>query len=409
MSNEFSRRDFLKSGAIIALGVATPPWLAKLAKADMLKVAQGGKISPDNILVVCQLTGGNDGLNTVVPYSDANYYRLRPTLGLKEDAVIKVNESLGFHPAMSGFKEVFDSKNAAVIHNVGYPNPNRSHFVSMEIWQTADPDGKETYGWLGRYLDSQMKQGSANPVMALGISRQSPTAIRGKVANVPCFASLADITSFVGDPDAEKILRDVQGMEKGEGSSAKVVRNANITALDAMSELNKALKSYESKFTYADDAFGQGFKQIANLIAVSPKTRVYYFSAGGFDTHAQQSQQHERLIKGFSDALAVFMKEMKAINKDKKVTVLVFSEFGRRCYENNSAGTDHGAGAPMFVIGGNVKGGFIGDKPDLVNLDRGDLQWKIDFRQVYATVIDQWMGGDSASIFGRKFEHVNLF
>ncbi|HWP30428.1 MAG TPA: DUF1501 domain-containing protein [Fimbriimonadales bacterium] len=408
MANELTRRDFLKSGAIVAIGVVTPPWLAKIAKADILVQSKGGKIDPDNILVVCQLSGGNDGLNTVIPWSNANYYSLRPTLGLKEESVLKVNEALGFHPAMNAFKELFVAGSVAVIQNVGYPNPDRSHFKSMEIWQTANPDGRETYGWLGKYLDHQMSKGSTNPVLALSLSRQRPTALKGKVASVPCFASLADISAFVGDPDSEKLLRDVQGMESGKETATDVVRKANLTALDAMSELDRALDKYQSNFQYGNDEFGQGFKQIAHLIAVSPKTRVFYLAAGGFDTHSQQPLQHERLLKGFSDALNTFMQEMKALGKDKKVTVMVFSEFGRRCAENASLGTDHGAAAPMFVAGGRVKGGFVGENPDLVNLDRGDLKWKIDFRQVYSTLIDRWMGGDSESLFGKKFEHVPI-
>ncbi|MCH8274787.1 MAG: DUF1501 domain-containing protein [Armatimonadetes bacterium] len=409
MSDLFSRRDFLHGGAIIAVGLVTPPWLAKIAKADILKQAGGGKVSPDNILVVCQFSGGNDGLNTIVPYADSNYYRLRSALALKEDTVLKVNENVGFHPAMEGFKALFDQGRAAVIQNVGYPNPNRSHFRSMDIWQTANPEKPEAYGWIGRYLDQEIAKGSTNPVLALGLSRTRPRALKGKQASVPCFASLADVQALVGDPDIEKLLREIQGSEAGGSTGTGMVRQANLTALDAMAELNKALDKYESKFEYGQDRFGQGFRQVAHLIATMPKTRVIYISAGGFDTHSQQADPHERLLNGFSEAVKTFMEEMDAIGKADKVTVMVFSEFGRRCAENASAGTDHGAAAPMFVIGGQVKGGLYGDKPDLVNLERGDLKWKTDFREVYATLIDEWMGGDSEDLFKKKFEHVSIF
>lgn len=409
MSKNFTRRDFLKSTAIIAVGAATPPWLAKIAKADFLRLAQGGKIAPDNILVVCQLSGGNDGLNTVVPYSDANYLRMRPTIGIKEDVVLKINEKVGLHPAMGGFKRLFDAGNASIVQNVGYPNPNRSHFRSMEIWQTANPDNVDAYGWLGRYLDQEAKHGSLNPILAIELSRQKSQAFRGKVASVPCFASLADVKSLIGDADAERHLREVQGMDAPAGSATAHVQQANYAALDAMSELNKVLSKYQSKFEYGNDQFAQGFKQIAQLIATSPKTRVIYMSAGGFDTHSNQPQQHERLLKNFSDAIDTFMQEMASLGKAEKVTVLIFSEFGRRCSENASQGTDHGAAAPMFLVGGKLKGGFVGDHPDLVNLDRGDLQYRIDFRQVYSTVLDEWMGADSESIFQKKFQHVQLY
>lgn len=409
MSNDFSRRDFLRGGAIITLGLASPPWLAKIAYADILKLARGGKVDPENILVVCQLSGGNDGLNTVIPYADSRYYEFRPTLAQEEDAVIKLNDQLGFHPSMKGAEEVFKSGQMAVIQNVGYPNPNRSHFRSMDIWQTANPDKVEKYGWLGKYLDQELKKGSINPILAIGLMRTSPAAFSAQEASVPCFASLADVQQLVGDPDAEMRLREAQGMESGSNASADLIRKANLTALDAMAQLKKSIASYKSNFTYDQNEFGRGFQQIAQIIATSPKTRVIYFAAGGFDTHSRQAETHAQLLGNFSTAVKTFMDEMKAIGKEKKVTVMVFSEFGRRCQENGSQGTDHGAAAPMFVVGGSVKGGFIGSNPDLVNLDRGDLKWHTDFRQVYATVLDEWMGSDSESIFGSKFEHVQIF
>lgn len=409
MSELITRRDLLRRSAIIAIGAAAPPWLATIARADVVKLATGRKIDPENILVVCQLSGGNDGLNTVVPYTNPAYYAARPVLGLKEDTVLKLDEEFGLHAGMEGFKSLYDEKKAAIVQSVGYPNPDRSHFKSMEIWQTANPDGREAYGWLGKYLDQQIKNGSTNPVLALGLSRTKPDAFKAKVASVPCFASLADIKSFVGDPDAERMLREVQGMEAYGNADAESVRRANLSALDAMAELNRALDSYAPKMQYGNDQFGQGFKQIAHLIATSPITRVIYFATGGFDTHSQQAAQHARLLQDFSNGIKAFMDEMKVLGKENKVIVLVFSEFGRRVRENASAGTDHGAGAPMFVIGGQVKGGMHGEKPDLVNLDRGDVPWRVDFRQVYATVIDEWMSGDSEMMFGKKFDHVRIF
>jgi uncharacterized protein (DUF1501 family) len=407
MSKELTRRDFLKSTAIIAVGAAAPPWLASIAKADMLKLSKGGVLDPDNILVVCQLSGGNDGLNTVIPYTDSVYYSARPSLAVAEANVLKLNESLGLHPNLAGFEKLFRAGKLAIVQNVGYPNPNRSHFRSMEIWQTANPDMPEQYGWLGKYLDDQLKVGSTNPVLALELGRTKSAAFNSKVASVPCFASLADVKALVGDEDAERFLREIQGM--GGGADQASVRQATTAALDAMAELNASIDKHQSKFTYANDAFGQGFKQIAQLIATSPKTRVLYFSGGGFDTHSRQAADHDRLLKGLGDAISSFMDEMALLGKSDKVTVMVFSEFGRRVRENGSGGTDHGAAAPMFVVGGKVKGGFIGDKPDLQDLDRGDLRWKTDFRQVYATLLDEWMGAESAKIFGQRFDHVKVY
>lgn len=407
MSKDISRRDFLKSSAIIAIGAAAPPWLASIAKADVLKLSKGGVLDPDNILVVCQLSGGNDGLNTVIPYTDSIYYSSRPSLAVAEAQVLKLNESLGLHPNLSGFEKLFKAGKLAIVQNVGYPNPNRSHFRSMEIWQTASPDMPEQYGWLGKYLDDQARVGSTNPVLALELGRTKSAAFNARVASVPCFASLADVKSLVGDEDAERFLREIQGM--GGGADETSVRKATTSALDAMAELNASIDRHQSKFTYSNDAFGQGFKQLAQLIATSPKTRVLYFSGGGFDTHSRQASDHDRLMQGLGDAISTFMSEMEVLGKADKVTVVVFSEFGRRVRENGSQGTDHGAAAPMFVIGGKVKGGLIGDEPDLTDLDRGDLKWRTDFRQVYATLLDEWMGAESAKLFGSKFEHVKVF
>ena len=393
----------MKRGGLIAVGLAAPRWLSAITKGDLIRQAKGAKATGDTVLVVCQLSGGNDGLNTVVPWSNKTYYTLRPSLALPEDRVLKLNGELGFHPAMSGVAELYKQGKVAIIQNVGYPNPNRSHFKSMDIWQSASPDGALRYGWIGRHFDSVT--GPLNPVVALGLSTDKPMALTGKKASIPCFASLTDVQSMVGDPDAEKMLRQIQGMEAPAGSSQRVVQQASKAALDAMAVLSKQLQGYTPKETYGNDPFGQGFRQIAQLVATSPATRVVYFSSGGFDTHARQAEQHERLLGNFSGAVSAFQKEMEACGKADKVIVLVFSEFGRRCYENGSAGTDHGAAAPMFLIGKSVKGGIHGPLPDLDNLQNGDLRHAIDFREVYAATLDKWLGGDSAVVLGQKFNH----
>jgi uncharacterized protein (DUF1501 family) len=246
-----------------------------------------------------------------------------------------------------------------------------------------------------------------NPVVALGLSTDKPHSLTAKNASIPCFASLADIQNMVGDPDAERMLRQIQGPEAPAGTTARVVQQANKAALDAMAQLSKQLSGFTPKQTYGNDPFGNGFRQIAHLIATSPQTRVIYFSAGGFDTHARQADSHERLLTNFSNAVSSFQKELEALGKDKNVVVLVFSEFGRRCYENASAGTDHGAAGPMFLIGSSVKGGLHGPLPNLTDLQDGDLKFSIDFREVYATTLDHWMGGDSEVVLGQKFNKVD--
>ena len=399
----------MKAGGMIAVGLVAPRWLSTIAQADVIRQASGRKAASDTILVVCQLSGGNDGLNTVVPYAQKAYYDLRPTVGIKEGEVLKLDEEVGLHPALAGLHELYQEHKVAVVGNVGYPKPNRSHFKSMEIWQTASPEKMLSTGWLGRQLDLDMARHPLNPVMALGLSTERPLALAAKQASVPCFASLADVQGLIGDADSERMLREIQGIDALGGTTTAAVQQASKSALDAMSILSKQVRDYTPKQTYGNDAFGNGFKQIAQLIATSPATRVVYFSAGGFDTHARQPDQHARLLKGYGDAMLAFQREMETIGKDKKVVVLTFSEFGRRAHENASLGTDHGAAAPMFLVGSRVKGGLHGARPDLESLRDGDVAHKIDFREVYAATLDTWMGGDSEVVLGQKFAPLGVF
>lgn len=398
----------MKHGGMIAVGLVAPRWLSTIAEADVIRTAQGGKVSGDTVLVVCQLSGGNDGLNTVIPYADKLYQTLRPTLAVKDDAVLKINEQLGFHPSMKGLHGLYQQGKVAVIQNVGYPKPNRSHFKSMDIWQSASPDDKMKYGWIGRHVDQKLKVGAVNPVMTLGLSTEKPLALAGEKASIPCFASLADVQNMLGDSDSERMLREIQGQDAMMDSPTRVVQQANKSALDAMSVLSKQLSTFTPKQQYGDDPFGKGFKQISQLIGASPATRVVYFSAGGFDTHARQSDTHAKLLENFSNAVSAFQTEMEAIGKADKVIVLVFSEFGRRVTENASQGTDHGAASSMFVIGKKVKGGLYGGLPNLTDLQDGDIKFKIDFREVYAAALDNWMGGDSQLVLGQKFNPLGV-
>ena len=392
---------------MIAVGLVTPKWLSSLAEADIIRQAKGGKSASDTVLVVCQLSGGNDGLNTVIPYSDSQYYSLRPTLGIREAQAIKLNDHIALHPSMQPLADLYKKGKVAIIQNVGYPQPNRSHFRSMEIWQSASPDNKLKYGWVGRHFDQQATIGQLNPVVALGLSTEKPKSLDAKTASIPCFASLADMQSMVGDPDMEAMLRRIQGSDSANAGT-RVVQQANKTAFDAMSILSKKLGTYTPSGAYGNDSFGQGFKQIAQLLATSPQTRLVYFSASGFDTHARQADSHSKLLGGFSNAIAAFQGEMEAIGKADKIVVLVFSEFGRRTFENTSGGTDHGAAAPMFLIGNRVKGGLHGPNPNLTDLSDGDLKFTTDFREVYATAVDDWLGGDSTVVLGTKFKSVEV-
>lgn len=409
MTDLVTRRNLIKGGTMIAVGLVAPRWLSNIAQADVLELAKGRKALSDTVLVVCQLSGGNDGLNTLIPYSDKAYYQLRPQIGVTEDKVLKLDGHMGLHPALKGLETLYKENKVAVVQNVGYPHANRSHFKSMEIWQSGSPTGNLKGGWIGRHIDTQMGANPMNPVYALGLSTEKPLSLVGDKASVPCFASLADIKNMVGDPEMERMLREIQGKDAAQGSITQAVQQANRSAFDAISILQKQLKGFEPKQTYANDSFGNGFKQIAQLVASSPATRVVYFSAGGFDTHARQPDTHEKLLKGFSDGLLAFQREMEAIGKADKVIVVAFSEFGRRAQENASQGTDHGQAGPMFVVGKRVKGGLYGPIPDLANLDNGDVRFTQDFRGVYAATLDEWMGGDSEVVLGEKFAQPKLF
>lgn len=410
MGNQLTRREVIKGGGMIAVGLVAPTWLSSIAKADVFRRAKGAGPTGDTVLVVCQWSGGNDGLNTVVPYASSAYYKLRPMIGIPEDKVIKLSGQIGLHPSLTGLAELYQQGKVAIIQNVGYPQPNRSHFKSMEIWQSASPESTLRYGWIGRHFDEELsKRNTLNPVVALGLLTEQPLALAGHDASIPCFASLADLRNMIGDPDTERMLREMQGADAPIGSATRAVQNASRSALDAVTILQKQLSGYKSQSTYANDAFGNGFRQIAQLIATSPATRVVYFQAGGFDTHARQAETHQRLLLQFGNAVNTFQKEMEAIGKADKVVTLTFSEFGRRAQENASLGTDHGAAAPMFLIGTSVKGGLHGPVPDLDNLQQGDVAHTQDFREVYAAALSDWMGGDPHTVLGQDFTPVDVF
>ncbi|MEZ5163270.1 MAG: hypothetical protein R2688_05875 [Fimbriimonadaceae bacterium] len=237
MNNPISRRDLFKQTGVLAVGMMAPPWLSAITKADLVKTAKGTPIAPDTVLVVCQLSGGNDGLNTVIPFTDKSYYEARPSIAIPESEVHRVSSNLGFHPAMEDIAKLYTAGKVAVINNVGYANPNRSHFKSMDIWQSASPDGKLKYGWLGRAFDIFAKENELSAIAGIGLSTGKPLALQAHDASIPCFASLNDIQNMVGNADAERMLREIQGSMADDGSSVSVIQKANNTALDAMNTL----------------------------------------------------------------------------------------------------------------------------------------------------------------------------
>jgi uncharacterized protein (DUF1501 family) len=390
--------------AAISLSGTIPAFLSRFAYAQTVPSTQ---VSNDNILVVIQLSGGNDGLNTVVPSHDDVYLKARPTLALK-DRLLKLDDTLSLNAGMKDFKKLFDAGRLAVINGCGYPQPNRSHFESMAIWQSADPKREARQsGWLAHYLEHALR-GTDNPMIAVNVGSELPLALVGDGPPVPSIQSMDDYTvkTDQGVPgDAElrkKIIRDLN-MARESTPALKFLSRQALNAIVSADEVRRLGSKYHADADYSY-GFGKQLQLIAQLITGGLGTRVFYCQVGGFDTHANQVNGHEQLLGSVATAIAAFHQDLDAKGLGKKVTVMCFSEFGRRTKENASRGTDHGAAGPMFVSGGGVKGGLYGAYPSLNDLDDGDLKFTTDFRRVYATLLDRWMNADSTAVLGEKFE-----
>ena len=332
----------------------------------------------DNILVFIQLNGGNDGLNTFIPFEDPMYYENRPKIGVAKTEVIKAINGMGFHPALKDFATIIQEGNMSVIQNVGYPNPNRSHFRSQEIWQTASSSTEYIdLGWLGRFLDIQCKD---EKVASLNIDSVDNLALKALDANS---ITVKDINRFkTGNVSG-------LGLKLSENPQLDFVRKLQYSSFEGMSEISKVLStSTKTNLTYADNPLSKNLEWISKLIQGSLNSKVYYTSFNGFDTHNNQVQTHKKQLSTLNDAVYSFYKDLKMSNLLGTVTTVIFSEFGRRVKENGS-GTDHGTAGPMFIIGGKNKGQVIGNNPDLSNLDKGDLIHETDFRSVYASLLKE--------------------
>ncbi|MDP9175408.1 MAG: DUF1501 domain-containing protein [Planctomycetota bacterium] len=404
-----SRREMLKVGlgglSVVSLSGTIPAFLGQFAFADTPSTQP---ISGDNILVVIQLSGGNDGLNCVVPVGSDEYLKARPVIGIK-DRLLKLNDSLALNPGMTAFKDLYDSGQLAIVNGCGYPEPNRSHFRSMEIWQTASPTGHEGSGWLGHYIDHCCR-GTTNPLQAVNVGSQLPRALVADSAPVPSINSLEDFAVRVDgstaapDAKAEQLLIRQLNAVRSASPAMQFLARQSTNAIVSSEEIRKLTSGgYKPDAQYAP---GLGFqlRLMAQIIAANFGTKLFYTEVGGFDTHSNQVNQHEQLLGRVSAAIAAFHKDLAAKGLNKKVTVMCFSEFGRRVTQNDSNGTDHGAPGPMFVSGGAVKGGLYGEYPSLTNLEDGDLKYTTDFRRVYSTLLEKWLNVDSTTVLSNKFE-----
>ena len=359
----------------------------------------------DRVLVLLNLQGGNDGLNCVVPHGNASYYQMRPTLAIPRGDVLAINNDVGLNPQMKSFKSLYDQGKVAVVQGVGYPNPDHSHFRSTEIWQTAAPDKYEHTGWLGRYLDDAQLP-SSNLFNGVAISQVLPEALISNRTDVPAIASLNGygLTSdrnTVSRQTYSELVRD----NRFPFQSPYLAHIAEIEdhAQRGSEELPRMVAGYKSSASYPATPLGRSLALAAQMIGSKIGTRVIYVAHGSFDTHINQKATQDRLLGEFSDAMAAFYSDLAAHGNDKRVLTMTFSEFGRRIEENASRGTDHGEASPLFLIGGGVKGGVYGSLPNLGQNNMGNLAFSTDFRSVYATVLERWLGRPSEQILMGTF------
>jgi len=439
MKNEINlktRREFLRTTVLgSALSWTVPSFLASTFAALHSEAADSatqivtGKDS--TILVVLQMAGGNDGINTVVPYANDFYHNARPKIGLKAEQILKLNSDIGFNAALTGFKELYDAGNLAVVQGVGYPNPNRSHFRSTEIWQTAsDSEQVEKYGWLGRYFDNACA--GADPTVGVTIGSQLPQSFFAKTPKGICFNNPQNyrfVSNGTATEESYKKLNDLEmsgtsaddnsggsigmlaaGMPMQGGNAVDFISRTALDAQVSSDEVRGIAARVQNQAVYPGSQLGNSLKLVAKLIGGGLPTRVYYASQGGYDTHTNQVNTQQRLLQDLGDSMKAFVADLKAQGNMSRVLVMTFSEFGRRVTENANGGTDHGAAAPMFIVGNKVKAGLLGKYPSLAPADlyQGDIKYNVDFRSVYADILENWLKTKSVPILGKQFQPLQL-
>ncbi|MEX2142420.1 MAG: DUF1501 domain-containing protein [Pirellulales bacterium] len=402
-----SRRQFIaRSGSLISMASCVPTMLCRAARA-----AAASRDAP--VLVVIQLDGGNDGLNTVVPYADDAYVKARSKLHVPAKDVHKLSDSLGLHPRMRAAKELFDDGRLAIVQGVGYPNPDRSHFRSMRIWQTAtfDDAAHNGYGWLGRSLDGDAARQNAAEAAAVYVGEeQAPVALWGRRSVTTALSQIDDLTLSRGTPPRRTSTIDRVTSASGDESLRQFVTRQVVSAYAAANQIERRQRTSSTTGgpSYPDTTLAARLRVVSQLLKSGSAARVFYAIQSGYDTHAAQVYTHGQLLAEFSQAIKAFLDDLQATELSERVIVLAFSEFGRRVQENDSLGTDHGAAGPVFLAGKRVTGGLIGPMPDLAKLDAGDLPMTTDFRQIYATLLDKWLGIDSQAILGGTYQPLPL-
>jgi uncharacterized protein (DUF1501 family) len=401
-----TRRDFIKNTfALIAAGAAAPLISPRSALAQ---AAAQGAAPKNRRLVLVQMQGGNDGINTVIPYKDPAYSAARTTLRYDSAKVLPITGTdLGFHPAMTGFRDLYDAGRLAIVQGVGYPQPNLSHFASTDIWETGDPLLKDSTGWAGRLLDEiHDLQGGLS--QGIAISDQLPTSLISEKSSVRTMQDPSSFSIQIDDRwSGEKtpLLRAFSGMYAAAPQEDDNRRYARETANDTYAStisLQNALKTYRPSATYPNNDLARQLQSVAQMIIGGSEAQVYQVMIGGFDTHSNQLTDHGNALRDLSSGMTAFYADLQGHNLHEDVTTVTFSEFGRRVQQNNG-GTDHGTASVLFVLGGSVQGGLYGNYPSLTNLDGGNLRYNMDFRSVYSALISNWMGADPVALLGGSF------
>lgn len=394
------RKEFIQIGSLATASMMLPKFLRAFEGRTM--VPPGNKV-----MVILQLSGGNDGLNTVIPVRNDLYYKARPKLGIDKSKALLLGDEAGLHPALSGFKELYDDGSLGILSNVGYPNPDRSHFRSMDIWHTASNSNEYwNNGWVGRYLDTQCS-GCDKPTQAIEIDDVLSLSMKGNNLNG---IAVRDPKRLYGTAN-EKFFKEVNSSHLKDGSEEPVdyLYKTLAETMSSADYIFKQSKLHPTGAEYPKTGLGNSMKTIASLIFSEINTKVYYVSLGSFDTHVGQEGRQENLFKEMNDAVKAFVKDLKANGRFEDVMLFTFSEFGRRVAQNASGGTDHGTANNMFLISGGLKQkGLINEMPNLSDLDEGDLKFKVDFKDVYATMLKKWLNADDKSILGRQHQYLNF-
>lgn len=407
-----SRRDFLlRSAGFVSVSAMVPRW--SVAGTQMFEESVGAAAT-NRTLVVLELMGGNDGLNTVVPYTDPAYPSVRSRIGIPQGSVLSLDSRLGLNPAMTGLKALWDKNRVAVLENVGYPNSSLSHFSSRDIWHTADPTLAQRRGWLGRWADAAIGNNS-NPLACAAISQSLPRTLLADSVSVPSFVNIATYSystdgAFPGDRNNQLNAFLAQGADQYEiENTVSEVTGLGNAAISSSNILQTVSSGYVPAGAYPAGSLGAGLLLIAQIINASVGARILYVTYGGFDNHANEDQDHDNLVKTVSDAIKAFFDDLDGHGKSHDVVLMTWSEFGRRVQDNASRGTDHGTSAPHFVVGDAVQPGIYGNPPNLTSLDlNGNLKIENDFRSYYGTILSDWLKADSAAILGAGWPNLGF-